>query len=724
MHPVPRVLSDPPTVRPGHPTATADDAARRVDARLARALESVTDAFYTLDREWRFTYVNPEAERLQQRTRAELLGRSVWEVFPEAVGSVFDIAFHRAVETGETAIFESYYPPLDLWVAVRAFPSEDGLAVYFLDINTRRVAEQALTEAVSALRLSEDRFRTALDSVALHALILDTEGVVLFVNRHLLARTGWTDEEVIGSNVFEWLVPVDGPQVTSEAYETGMTSGAFVEYIESTWRTKAGGRVLIAWTNSAIRDDCGAIVAVASVGEDVTARRDAEATQARIQASLDSTTREREEFARTLGRLHQRGSPEETGQDITDAVAELRGIDLSVLVTFDEGTDARVLAVTATGEHPFEVGRTIARQATAYLRKRAAQGPWTEADVLDGHAQVWDRTGIWENLGIKGVAFAPIDNGDGPIGLVALGTRDAQAARQIDERLPAAIEFAAAARNLIAGPLASREVRQASRRRIEKIIASGAFEAVFQPIVNLETAEAIGYEALTRFSDGTRPDLVFAEAHAAGVGLELEAAALTREFAASLDLPGGAWLSVNVSAAMILDVDRLSPILQRRTRPVILEVTEHDTITDYPTVRANIATYGADVRVAVDDAGAGVANFGHIVSLRPDFVKIDVGLVRGVNHDLTRQALIVGLRHFAQATNGWLIAEGVETEEERQALLGLGLELGQGFLFGRPACASAWAEPARPVAVRRARGRAASPMVTIASRPHRRSRAS
>ena len=701
---------------PACPALAPEETASRTDARLARALESVTDAFYTLDPQWRFTYVNPEAERLQQRTRAELLGRSVWDVFPEAVGTVFDEAFRRAVRTGTTASFESYYPPLDLWVAVRAFPSEDGLAVYFLDINERRVAEQALTEAVSALRLSEDRFRAALDSVALPAAILDTQGTVLFVNRYLLARTGWTVEELIGSNVFDWLVPVDGPTVTIEAYEAGMTSDVFVEYIESTWRTRAGGRVLIGWTNSAIRDDAGTIVAVASVGEDLTERRQAEATQARIQASLDSTTREREAFARTLARLQQRGSPEETGQEITDAVAELSGIDLAVLVTFDDGQDARVLAVTSTTEHQFVVGDVIRRQIAAYLRTMAARGAWTEGDIQTGHGRVWDTTGIWESLGMKGGVFAPIDNGDGPIGVVALGTRDPIVAKQMDERLPAAIEFAAAARSLIAGPLASRAVQRASRRRIEAIIATNAFEPVFQPIVNLRSGKAIGYEALTRFNNGTRPDLVFAEAHGAGVGIDLEAATLARAVAASNSLPVGPWLSVNVSAEMILDPRRLSPILDRRIRPVVLEVTEHETITDYPSVRASIAEYGPDVRVAVDDAGAGVANFTHIVSLRPDYVKIDVGLVRGVNHDLTRQALIVGLRHFARATNGWLIAEGVETDEERQALLGLELEFGQGLLFGRPARVSAWAEPKRSAAARRSRARHPSAVLSAAAR--------
>ncbi|MEO8230253.1 MAG: PAS domain-containing protein, partial [Chloroflexota bacterium] len=123
--------------------------AERFDARLVRTLASMTDAFYTLDRDWRFTFVNPEAERIQQRTRAQMLGHSVWDVFPEAVGTIFDLEFRRAVETGEAAVFESYYPPLDLWVAVRAYPSDDGLAVYFLDINERRLAEMALTEAVT-----------------------------------------------------------------------------------------------------------------------------------------------------------------------------------------------------------------------------------------------------------------------------------------------------------------------------------------------------------------------------------------------------------------------------------------------------------------------------------------------------------------------------------------------------------------------------------------------
>lgn len=906
--------------------------AERLEARLTRTLESVTDAFFTVDRDWRFTFVNAEAERLLQRSRAELLGHAVWDEFPQAVGSIFDTEYRQAVETGKAAVFESYYAPLDLWLAVRAYPSVEGLAVYFLNIGDKRAAELALVsseqryrglferagdavliaddtgryvdanpaacvllgvprelaigrslmdfvvpsdgmpdaasawamflaagemrgqvrirrpdgtirdadflatanvtpghhlsvlrddtdrlaaetaliEAVAALTSSEDRFRAALDSVALPAVILDTDGLLLFVNRDMLARTGWTNGELVGSNVFGWLVDDETPTVTYEAYQSGMASeDAFVKHIESTWRTKSGERLLIAWTNSPIADDTGRIVAIAAIGDDVTARREAEETQARLvaaigqaaesimvtdrqgrvvyanpafermsgvgvaevmgkeprklfgasatskaypkvgrrllsgqpwsgewdltrrdgtsyreevtispvrahggeivnfvrvardvtrlheaQASLATTRRGREAFARALARLQQRETLEETGQDITDAVVEFQGIDAAGLLTFESGAGATVMAMTTSVGHGLLVGTAIPSAAAAYLIERAGQGPWAESWGADAIAE---RAQVWSALGLTGVAFAPIGIGDEMIGLVALGTSDANVAARMHDQLPVAIEFAAAARSLIAAPLILRAERQSTRLRIERVISTNAFEPVFQPIVRMRTGEAIGFEALTRFHDGTRPDLVFAEAIAAGVGLDLEAATLARAMAVARELPAGAWLSVNASAALVLDPERLTPIINLRTRPVVVEITEHDSIADYTAVRAAIALLGPDVRLAVDDAGAGVANFSHIVSLRPDFVKIDLSLVRGVNHDLTRQALIVGLRHFARATNGWLIAEGVETEEERQTLLGLDLDYGQGYLFGRPASASAWAHPiARP----------------------------
>jgi PAS domain S-box-containing protein len=93
-----------------------------VDQRSVDILESITDAFFTLDRSWRFTYLNPQAERILQRSREELLGRSLWDTFPDAVGSRFYEKYHEALESRIPVHFEGFYEALDHWVEVHAYP--------------------------------------------------------------------------------------------------------------------------------------------------------------------------------------------------------------------------------------------------------------------------------------------------------------------------------------------------------------------------------------------------------------------------------------------------------------------------------------------------------------------------------------------------------------------------------------------------------------------------
>ena len=111
-------------------------AAREVDRlgkRLTTTLESLTDAFFTLDPAWCFSYVNAQAEVLLHLPRHELIGRNVWELFPAAVAVQFHDEYHRAVRERVSVTFEEYYAPLETWFEVRAYPSDDGLAVYFRD---------------------------------------------------------------------------------------------------------------------------------------------------------------------------------------------------------------------------------------------------------------------------------------------------------------------------------------------------------------------------------------------------------------------------------------------------------------------------------------------------------------------------------------------------------------------------------------------------------------
>jgi EAL domain-containing protein (putative c-di-GMP-specific phosphodiesterase class I) len=256
--------------------------------------------------------------------------------------------------------------------------------------------------------------------------------------------------------------------------------------------------------------------------------------------------------------------------------------------------------------------------------------------------------------------------------------------------MPGIVSFSTTLSALLAERLNGMHRQAELREALVALLATGAFHPVFQPIVDLAGGEVVGYEALTRFDSGQRPDLCFADAWSVGLGPEMELATLEAAVKAGKLLPSGVWLNLNVSPRLLADPERLRPLLWGAGRPLVLEVTEHDVIEDYEMVRNAIASLGRDIRLAVDDAGAGVANFGHIIDLRPDFVKLDISLVRRVNANLGRQAMVVGLRHFSRTAGCRLIAEGVETMEEARTLTALGVEFAQGYHFGYPEPVERW----------------------------------
>ncbi|MBS0663614.1 MAG: PAS domain S-box protein [Verrucomicrobia bacterium] len=129
----------------------AEEQTRRLTERLASTLESITDAFFTVDRSWCFNFLNTEAERLLHRSRSELLGRNIWAEFPAAAGTIIQTEYERAMAKQVTVGFETYYPPLDIWMHVRAYPSEQGLAVYFRDISAERKADEEVKRANASL---------------------------------------------------------------------------------------------------------------------------------------------------------------------------------------------------------------------------------------------------------------------------------------------------------------------------------------------------------------------------------------------------------------------------------------------------------------------------------------------------------------------------------------------------------------------------------------------
>jgi EAL domain-containing protein (putative c-di-GMP-specific phosphodiesterase class I) len=200
-----------------------------------------------------------------------------------------------------------------------------------------------------------------------------------------------------------------------------------------------------------------------------------------------------------------------------------------------------------------------------------------------------------------------------------------------------------------------------------------------------DATQTVGYEALTRFDDGASPEDRFSLADQVGLGRELERVTLGAALEAQRHLPPGPWLGINASPALLLEPDLLRTLREGTLgRPVILEVTEHVAVENYDELREALGRFDGSVRLAVDDAGAGFASLQHIIELHPEIVKLHSGLVRNIQRDPVRQALVAGMRYFAESTGCALLAEGVEQSAEARTLRRLGVELGQGYLFGRP----------------------------------------
>jgi EAL domain-containing protein (putative c-di-GMP-specific phosphodiesterase class I) len=316
----------------------------------------------------------------------------------------------------------------------------------------------------------------------------------------------------------------------------------------------------------------------------------------------------------------------------------------------------------------------------AAVQMRAASGPWV--DDLAGPDDAPARALI-AGLGIQSIAFAPIVSHGSLVGVLAGGAMESK--QELGQRLPALVEFAALASSLLGPGLRRRSERATERTRLREIISTAAFRPVFQPIVEMASGVVLGHEALTRFADGTPPDHVFLAAAEVGVGLELEAATIRAALDASGPLPPDGFLDINVSPDMVMAGEPLRTLIERFAGRVVLEITEHVGIADYVALRTAVATVGANVRFAVDDTGAGFASLRHILELAPSHVKLDRALITRIDRDPARQALVTGLVHFAAGIDAMLIAEGVETTAEREALLRLGVKVGQGFLLGRPA---------------------------------------
>ena len=355
--------------------------------------------------------------------------------------------------------------------------------------------------------------------------------------------------------------------------------------------------------------------------------------------------------------------------------------ELALVATASDATDAVILA----GAHRPDVAIVDVRMpeggGAKAARGIASASPQTRVLALTAYT---DRESVLDMLTAGAIGYL-VKGAPGAEVLEAI-RRSASGERRLSSEVTAEVVTELSAR--LAREEQEREVRADHLRRIRRVLENKELlKIVFQPIVDLSSGRTVGVEALSRFP--ADPEIArdewFSEAHALGLGIELEVAAAQAAISCFSLLPQDLFLSINFSPEAITR-RRCGDLLPAGKRGrIVVEVTEHAQIEDYQAIKDALLDARAEgVRLAVDDVGAGFASLRHILELSPDFIKLDHSLTGGIESDHGQRALAQALITFAAELGTTVVAEGVETSRQVEALTGLGVRYGQGYHLGRP----------------------------------------
>lgn len=225
-------------------------------------LDRITDGFFALDESWRFTYINDEASYLLFRNREDLIGKNVWEEFPEAVNLPFYKQYHKALAEQIPVTFEAYFPPLDTWFDVRAYPSSSGLSIFFKDI----------TKQKKILKQHEQHYKSLFEQNPDAVYAFDLNGNYLSVNSKTETLLGYTEEELLRLS-FVPLVHEDDLERVNQYYRNA--ANGITQNYEARALHKDGHVVYVNVTNIPIIVD-GDIVGVYGIAKDITMEKQTE----------------------------------------------------------------------------------------------------------------------------------------------------------------------------------------------------------------------------------------------------------------------------------------------------------------------------------------------------------------------------------------------------------------------------------------------------------------
>lgn len=259
--------------------------------RAVRILNSVSDGFYSLDNDWRFTFVNDAAVTILRRSARELIDQCMWEVFPESVQTKFFVELSRAKLTGEVITLTEYYAPLEIWIEITAYPHDDGLTAYFRDVTERWVAERNLQErqrllAIKSAELESKNEQLEKANAKIRRLFEQSMDVICMVDRdgrfaevspRSFAIWGYQPEEMTGRSYRDFLHPDDLGQPDDGIFRHASGSGAV--HFQNRYIRKDGAVAVMQW-GSVWSDEDGLFFCIA---RDVTDQEENEARLRRAQ---------------------------------------------------------------------------------------------------------------------------------------------------------------------------------------------------------------------------------------------------------------------------------------------------------------------------------------------------------------------------------------------------------------------------------------------------------
>lgn len=381
------------------------NAAEASRQQVTNILESISDGFFALDNEWRFTYINQHAQLLLQKMRSELIGKSIWDEFPEAVGSTFDQEYRQARAQQIAVAFEEFYPPLDTWFAVYAYPSQDGISVYLQNINDRKRMENQLQQTMQLQQ-------AVLNSANYTIISTAVDGTILTFNAAAEKLLGYSASEIVGKTTP--IIIHDREEVVSRARELTQELGVTIEpgfevFVakarrgepteqEWTYIRKDSSRFPVLLSISAMCDANGKITGFLGIGSDISDRK-------RAEAELQRQNLRSQLFAEITLKIRQSLQLESILQTTVREIQKFLQADRVAIFRLWSDGSGNVVQEAVVNDHPAIFGRHIYDPcfSEAYIQKYR-QGRISSitdiesAEIHACHKELLQQFGVKANL--------------------------------------------------------------------------------------------------------------------------------------------------------------------------------------------------------------------------------------------------------------------------------------------------------------------------------------